>query len=300
MDCILCLESYYADPADPAADPAAAPAAAPAINTFIRVCDNTSQYHFCCQPCLQDYLKFYIRQKRHKIPCIGLGCPCNISENVIDLFANDFVKEQFSTIRNLTNVKNGVFCPNCSNAESCINPETNPEMRCTNCGTFFCFHHHLLHENMSCSDYIHRIQGHNKLTITERLHNSLWLLLNTKKCPNRHCQVSIQKNGGCRSMWCVKCHTNFCWQCLKILKSHHHHCSCDIRIIISQVALFGFLFFSFLKFFINYFDLTTYFFAFVANISLVIYLSTASFVKNFINTIYSFFIQEIDDDNDEF
>eukprot|EP00742_Colponemidia_sp_Colp-10_P000319 GILJ01000356.1.p1 GENE.GILJ01000356.1~~GILJ01000356.1.p1 ORF type:complete len:494 (-),score=11.71 GILJ01000356.1:186-1667(-) len=43
------------------------------------------------------------------------------------------------------------------------------------------------------------------------LRNALWKVFFTKSCPK--CRSSIQKNGGCPHMTCLKCHHQFCWKC---------------------------------------------------------------------------------------
>lgn len=69
--------------------------------------------------------------------------------------------------------------------------------------------------------------------------NCLWLVTNSKKCPN--CSISIQKNegsalidsldckfqvrflsssSGCNHIKCVKCKYDFCWVCLEVWKKH--------------------------------------------------------------------------------
>ena len=68
--------------------------------------------------------------------------------------------------------------------------------------------------------------------------NCLWLVTNSKKCPN--CSISIQKNegnllfhshldsfddlsssrSGCNHIKCVKCKYDFCWICLEAWKKH--------------------------------------------------------------------------------
>ncbi len=65
--------------------------------------------------------------------------------------------------------------------------------------------------------------------------NCLWLVTNSKKCPN--CSISIQKNEGklsrlsrnesffflllgCNHIKCVKCKYDFCWICLEAWKKH--------------------------------------------------------------------------------
>ncbi|KAF0308204.1 Ankyrin repeat and IBR domain-containing protein 1 [Amphibalanus amphitrite] len=53
---------------------------------------------------------------------------------------------------------------------------------------------------------------------TEEAANSLWLVTNSKPCPN--CRSPIQKNEGCNHMRCSKCKHDFCWMCLEGWKKH--------------------------------------------------------------------------------
>ncbi|XP_071447083.1 ankyrin repeat and IBR domain-containing protein 1-like [Hetaerina americana] len=48
--------------------------------------------------------------------------------------------------------------------------------------------------------------------------NCLWLVTNSKPCPN--CRSRIQKNEGCNHMKCSKCKFDFCWVCLESWKKH--------------------------------------------------------------------------------
>ncbi|XP_037076812.1 ankyrin repeat and IBR domain-containing protein 1-like [Pollicipes pollicipes] len=53
---------------------------------------------------------------------------------------------------------------------------------------------------------------------TEDAANALWLVTNSKPCPN--CRSPIQKNEGCNHMRCSKCKHDFCWMCLEGWKKH--------------------------------------------------------------------------------
>ncbi|KAG1669698.1 Ankyrin repeat and IBR domain-containing protein 1 [Nymphon striatum] len=53
---------------------------------------------------------------------------------------------------------------------------------------------------------------------TENAANCLWLVTNSKQCPN--CKSPIQKNEGCNHMKCSKCKFDFCWVCLESWKKH--------------------------------------------------------------------------------
>ncbi|XP_046380179.1 ankyrin repeat and IBR domain-containing protein 1-like isoform X2 [Haliotis rufescens] len=54
---------------------------------------------------------------------------------------------------------------------------------------------------------------------TETAANCLWLVTNSKPCPN--CKSPIQKNEGCNHMKCSKCKHDFCWVCLEQWKRHN-------------------------------------------------------------------------------
>ena len=40
--------------------------------------------------------------------------------------------------------------------------------------------------------------------------------------PCRNCQVLIYKNGGCSNMYCAKCKTTMCWECMQTTISYSH------------------------------------------------------------------------------
>ncbi|KAK9873731.1 hypothetical protein WA026_002087 [Henosepilachna vigintioctopunctata] len=48
--------------------------------------------------------------------------------------------------------------------------------------------------------------------------NCLWLVTNSKPCPN--CKSPIQKNEGCNHIKCSKCKFDFCWVCQESWKRH--------------------------------------------------------------------------------
>ncbi|XP_048579770.1 ankyrin repeat and IBR domain-containing protein 1 isoform X2 [Nematostella vectensis] len=53
---------------------------------------------------------------------------------------------------------------------------------------------------------------------TNQVANTLWLVTNSKPCPN--CKSPIQKTEGCNHMKCTKCKHEFCWVCLELWKKH--------------------------------------------------------------------------------
>ena len=54
-----------------------------------------------------------------------------------------------------------------------------------------------------------------------------WVRLFSKPCPNRDCQMPIQKNGGCQFMTCQSCRTPYCWDCMKVLAKDHEPHPCQ-------------------------------------------------------------------------
>ncbi|CZT25074.1 uncharacterized protein RCC_10804 [Ramularia collo-cygni] len=75
------------------------------------------------------------------------------------------------------------------------------------------------HTPETCADYQNRIKGR-----TDEDDKSRAMLLKiSKPCP--HCNKPIQKSGGCSSMMCAVCHTNFCWECLKAYTANGCGCT---------------------------------------------------------------------------
>jgi hypothetical protein len=49
----------------------------------------------------------------------------------------------------------------------------------------------------------------------------LYILNETKRCPNRQCRSPIEKIDGCNHMHCTICNTHFCWLCNTIYDENH-------------------------------------------------------------------------------
>ncbi|KAF2165418.1 hypothetical protein M409DRAFT_24268 [Zasmidium cellare ATCC 36951] len=70
------------------------------------------------------------------------------------------------------------------------------------------------HEGETCTEYQRRIRD--RIEEEDKSVSAIKKL--TKKCP--HCQMNIQKNGGCPHMFCTSCTKTFCWNC------EHERCQC--------------------------------------------------------------------------
>ncbi|GAB7359662.1 hypothetical protein MBLNU230_g6841t1 [Neophaeotheca triangularis] len=76
------------------------------------------------------------------------------------------------------------------------------------------------HEGETCDEYKKRTRDREdeedrSLKTIEQL---------TRKCPK--CRRPIQKNGGCPSMFCSQCRTNFCWECMEAIEQPYGDCKC--------------------------------------------------------------------------
>ncbi|KAI5357042.1 putative IBR domain, E3 ubiquitin ligase RBR family, TRIAD supradomain-containing protein [Septoria linicola] len=92
---------------------------------------------------------------------------------------------------------------------------------CSKCGARACVACDVpMHEKETCEEYRGR-------TRSEENDASLQLIESTfKKCPK--CSKSIEKNGGCDSMYCTQCHSAFCWTCRQVFQGGHY-CHCNPR-----------------------------------------------------------------------
>jgi ariadne-1 len=82
------------------------------------------------------------------------------------------------------------------------------------------------HTPETCEDYQSRIKGR-----TDEDDKSRALLLKiSRPCPK--CNKPIQKAGGCNSMMCAGCHSNFCWECLEVFT--RWGCKCTLAAVEAQ------------------------------------------------------------------
>ena len=65
--------------------------------------------------------------------------------------------------------------------------------------------------------------------------------LNVKNCPT--CSIPIHRTEGCDAMFCSRCTTWFCWECLQPTNGHSGRCSCKLTTMLYNNAhLFAFEF----------------------------------------------------------
>lgn len=76
------------------------------------------------------------------------------------------------------------------------------------------------HEGESCSQYRARIKDHHVEEEDKALQQIRKI---AKACPN--CGKKIERNGGCPMMFCTQCQTNFCWNCVSVVKAGRCDCS---------------------------------------------------------------------------
>ncbi|CAF3363782.1 unnamed protein product [Rotaria sp. Silwood1] len=198
--------------------------------------------HQFCKDCWKQYLTLKIQEGSvHSIFCPAVDCfkfvPNEIIEKCVDQnMARRYL--QFDIKAFVDSNPNFKWCPhsNCTLAvqspifdrlQSSHMREFSKSVNCRN-GHYFCWD--CLqegHEPASCEnwkDWFEKIAEikPEELKGTEEEEeiaaNCLWLVTNSKKCPN--CSISIQKNEGCNHIKCVKCKYDFCWICLEAWKKH--------------------------------------------------------------------------------
>ncbi|CAF1629757.1 unnamed protein product [Adineta ricciae] len=198
--------------------------------------------HQFCKDCWQQYLTLKIVEGSvHSIFCPATDCfkfvPNEIIEKCVDKnMARRYL--QFDIKAFVDSNPNFKWCPHSDCTLAVQSPvfdrvqsshmrEFSKSVNCRN-GHYFCWD--CLqegHEPASCEnwkdwfDKIAEIKPE-ELKGTEEEEeiaaNCLWLVTNSKKCPN--CSISIQKNEGCNHIKCVKCKYDFCWVCLEPWKKH--------------------------------------------------------------------------------
>ena len=177
--------------------------------------------HEFCSYCYKEHLK---EKTNDQLTLLAAKCPmqnCNFQvppEIFKNLFKND--KNELNIYKRCL-MRN--FTESNADVKLCPNPKCDKiiklpghgmfDIKC-DCGKVFCF---------KCLRDTHRPCDCFMMDIWEKGHkvdaesgNELWLLMNTKQCPN--CKKHIEKNQGCNHMTCRReaggCGYEFCWICL--------------------------------------------------------------------------------------
>ncbi|KAL3854879.1 hypothetical protein ACJMK2_014115 [Sinanodonta woodiana] len=210
---------------------------------------NMSCDHQFCKACWESYLNMKIQDgDAHNITCPGYGCtklvPVEVIENIV---SRDMARRylQFDIKAFVESNPSIKWCPypGCGRAVKFPDMETgslmsprhsrlpNDTSRAVDCGNghYFCWVcSGEAHEPCSCENlakWYSKISEIRPDTLsgteeqTENAANCLWLVTNSKPCPN--CKSPIQKNEGCNHMKCSKCKYDFCWVCLDQWKRHN-------------------------------------------------------------------------------
>lgn len=209
----------------------------------------TSCHHQFCATCWESYLTLKIQEGgAHHILCPAVHCNILVDVDFIEKMVSPEIARkylQFDIQAFVERNKTIKWCPlpGCGRAvkfpEAELEtqpfyfpntkppPKTSHAVDCGN-GHFFCWE--CLGEAHSPSGCEQWVEWQSKVAEikpeelrissgeTEDAANFLWLVTNSKPCPN--CKSPIQKNEGCNHMKCSKCKFDFCWVCLESWKKH--------------------------------------------------------------------------------
>ncbi|KAK3873737.1 hypothetical protein Pcinc_021271 [Petrolisthes cinctipes] len=209
----------------------------------------TSCQHQFCATCWESYLTLKIQEGgAHHILCPAVRCNILVDVDFIEKMVSPEMARkylQFDIQAFVERNKTIKWCPlpGCGRAvkfpEAELEtqpfyfpntkppPKTSHAVDCGN-GHFFCWE--CLGEAHSPSGCEQWVEWQSKVAEikpeelrissgeTEDAANFLWLVTNSKPCPN--CKSPIQKNEGCNHMKCSKCKFDFCWVCLESWKKH--------------------------------------------------------------------------------
>ncbi|CAL2034211.1 unnamed protein product [Caenorhabditis brenneri] len=170
--------------------------------------------HMACDSCWRTYLKVKIESGNLSIECFDcslLICKDKLrvllgSTELYITYQKLVVKSYVESISYLT------WCSeNCGNA---VRRTGSNNVSCS-CGAKFCFQcKRDPHTPASCDQmrlWERACEEHKELRKFADKKSWKWIQNNTQACPQ--CLAPIQKNGGCRYMYCKKCKHSFCWNC---------------------------------------------------------------------------------------
>ncbi|CAH0386783.1 unnamed protein product [Bemisia tabaci] len=202
----------------------------------------TSCNHKFCHSCWSQYLTSKIQDgNAHSILCPAFNCHILIAPDFIDkILPAELTKKYLhfdikAFVESNPTIK---WCPMAGCGRAVRLPETEyfqlkqpkKTSHAVDCGNghFFCWDClGEAHAPSECSQWkrwqekIAEIKPERLQTYcneSEDAANCLWLVTNSKPCPN--CKSPIQKNEGCNHIKCYKCKHDFCWVCQESWKKH--------------------------------------------------------------------------------
>lgn len=193
--------------------------------------------HKFCRACWSTYLTSRIQEGESTLVCPASACRNLVCPEVVEGVVSPTVAKrylQFDIKAFVEQNKTIKWCPRpgCGRAVKFPESETLQEntSHAVDCGSghFFCWEClGEAHAPSNCLDWrnwlakISEIRPEEIATRgseSEDAANCLWLVTNSKPCPN--CKSPIQKNEGCNHMRCSKCKFDFCWVCMESWKRH--------------------------------------------------------------------------------
>ncbi|PVU95267.1 hypothetical protein BB561_001921 [Smittium simulii] len=196
------------------------------LETFALSCG-----HRYCIGCYRRYLVEKIKENHICIQCPEFNCNILLSYKDIEVLVDvsDYLLYKQKVLLDYVNSAPSLkWCPapdcqyaiECSVTSSSLS-HTIPTIKCK-CEHSFCFrcgkpgHSPALCE--MCRLWDEKCQNDSE--------TRNWIVSFTKECPK--CKATIEKNGGCNHMSCVKCKFEFCWICLGGWNLHQNNYKCNI------------------------------------------------------------------------
>ncbi|CAH1394062.1 unnamed protein product [Nezara viridula] len=192
--------------------------------------------HKFCRSCWSTYLTSRIQEGDSSLVCPASTCRHLVCPEVVEGMVSPTVAKrylQFDIKAFVEQNKTIKWCPRAGCGRAVKLPQLLPQgnmSHAVDCGSghFFCWEClGEAHAPSNCQDWRNWLQKISQVrpeeitshgSESEDAANCLWLVTNSKPCPN--CKSPIQKNEGCNHMRCAKCKCDFCWVCLESWKRH--------------------------------------------------------------------------------
>ena len=166
-----------------------------------------------CLECIKQYVTYEITNGSTKIKCPESDCKSKFKLKELENIVEDELCQKILKFKKDKKVAKSQFkkwCPE-PDCNTICKVETKLKAKkvcCPTCKKEFC---------SKCSQ---TWSQHPKKCRDSKLEEFIDETEETRLCPV--CKVPIQKRGGCYMITCRFCKSNFCWHCMKKVRSHFH------------------------------------------------------------------------------